>query len=90
MGKKILVTGMSGQIGGINRKYMANKYSLSGIDKSPAEDCDVLVANLDDPGAIQPAFENIDTVVHLGSDPHPLAPWGSILPHDVIGPSYWC
>ena len=38
MGKKILVTGMSGQIGGIIRKYMANKYSLSGIDKSPAED----------------------------------------------------
>ena len=85
MGKKILVTGMSGQIGGIIRKYMANKYSLSGIDKSPAEDCDVLVANLDDLEAIQPAFENIDTVVHLGADPSPRASWDSILQNNIVG-----
>lgn len=84
MVKKILVTGVSGQIGGIIRKYLANKYALSGIDTSPVEDCEVLVANLNDLDAIQPAFKNIDTVLHLGADPSPRASWDSVLQNNII------
>ena len=73
--RKILVTGMSGQIGGILRGSFADRYEFSGIDRRPTDDFDGLTANLADYEAITPAFDGVDTVIHLGADPSPRASW---------------
>jgi nucleoside-diphosphate-sugar epimerase len=83
--QKILVTGMSGQIGGIIRSHLGDTYELSGIDIKETADAKVHVADISDLDAIQPAFEGIDTVIHLGADPSPRASWESILQNNLIG-----
>ena len=83
--KRVLVTGMSGQIGGIIRKHSGEKYELSGLDRVSAEGVPMVVADLSDLEAVRPAFEGVDTVVHLGADPSPRAPWDSILQNNIVG-----
>ena len=41
--------------------------------------------NLSDIEKIQPAFENIDTVIHLAADRSSDAPWESVLTNNLIG-----
>jgi len=83
--RKVLVTGMSGQIGGIIRRNLADRYDLSGFDRQQTEGVDVHVADISDLDAISPAFEGVDTVIHLGADPSPRAAWDSILQNNLIG-----
>ena len=44
-----------------------------------------MVADLADLDALRPAFDGVDTVVHMGADPSPRAPWESILENNIIG-----
>ena len=83
--KQVLVTGMAGQIGGIIRTFLGEKYALSSVDRVPVEECPSVVADLSDLGAIRPAFDGKETVVHLGADPSPRAPWESILENNIVG-----
>ncbi|MCI0441237.1 MAG: NAD(P)-dependent oxidoreductase [Chloroflexi bacterium] len=83
--KRVLVTGMAGQIGGIIRRFLGDKYELSGVDVRPAEGAKSLVADLADFDAVRPAFEGMDTVVHLGGDPSPRGSWESMLKNNIIG-----
>ena len=83
--KRVLVTGMAGQIGGIIRRFLGEKYDLSGVDRVPVEDCPSVVAELSDLEAIRPAFDGKETVVHMGADPSPRAPWESILESNIVG-----
>ena len=86
MTKRILVTGMSGLIGGLLQQHLTKQgdYELSALNRSmvdgvPTHSADI--ANLDD---ILPAFQNIDVVVHLaaylGSDS-----FDDQLPVNIIG-----
>lgn len=83
--RKILVTGMAGQIGGILRRSFADRYEFSGIDRRASDEFEVLVANLADYDAIAAAFEGVDTVIHLGADPSPRAAWDSVLDNNIVG-----
>ena len=83
--KRVLVTGMAGQIGGIIRRLLADRYDLSGIDRAPTDDAPTLIADIADLDAIRPAFEGIDAVVHLGADLSPRASWESVLRNNIIG-----
>ena len=83
--KKVLVTGMAGQIGGIVRKFLGDKYELSGVDRVDMEEWPTVVADLSDLDAIRPAFDGVDTVVHLGADPNARGEWESVLPNNLIG-----
>jgi NAD+ dependent glucose-6-phosphate dehydrogenase len=83
--KKVLVTGMAGRIGGIIRRYMGDKYELSGIDRVPLDAVPSIVADIADLEAIKPAFAGVDAVVHLGADPSPRGSWESILANNIIG-----
>ena len=83
--KKVLVTGMAGQIGGIIRRELGERYELSGIDQVDVEGVPTTVADIADLSAILPAFEGIDAVVHLGADPSPQASWESVLNNNLIG-----
>ena len=77
--KRVLVTGMGGQIGGIIGRELGERYELSGIDRTDVGGVSTTVADIADLNAILPAFEGIDAVVHLGADPSPQASWESVL-----------
>ena len=83
--KKVLVTGFAGKIGGIIRKNLAVNYELSGLDLLQVKGFETIVANLEDLNAIMPAFEGMDTVVHLAADPNHKGDWQSNLGNNIIG-----
>ena len=63
--KKVLITGASGLIGGLIRKNLGHKYDFSALNRSKVEGIPCTQVDVSDFDAIQPAFEGIDTVVHL-------------------------
>ena len=84
--KRVLVTGMAGQIGGIIRTGAGRvRYELSGIDRVDVDGTALTVADIANLNDILPAFEGIDAVVHLGADPSPQASWESVLSSNIVG-----
>lgn len=69
--RKVLITGGAGLIGSILIDKLGDKYEFSSLDLKEAQGITSTVANLDELDAIQPAFEGIDTVVHLAADRSP-------------------
>ena len=67
--KKVLITGMSGRIGGILRRHLESVggYELSALNRRPVEGVECFQADVADLEAIKPAFEGKDVVVHLAA-----------------------
>ncbi|MCZ6539661.1 MAG: NAD-dependent epimerase/dehydratase family protein, partial [Chloroflexi bacterium] len=66
--KKILVTGMSGLIGGIVGRHLASLgHDIRALNRGPVEGFDTVQADITDYNAIRPAFDGIDTVIHLAA-----------------------
>ncbi len=67
--KNILITGMSGLIGGILRRHLEGLggYRLRALNRRPVEGVESVQADISDLEAIRPAFEGIDVVVHLAA-----------------------
>ena len=84
--KKVLITGMSGLIGGLLRRHLENLggYELRALNRRPVDGVECYQADIADLDAIRPAFEGIDVVVHLaaflGGDD-----WEGQLSGNVIG-----
>ena len=83
--KRVLVTGMAGQIGGIIRRELGVRYELNGIDRVDVDGTALTVADIANLNDILPAFEGIEAVVHLGADPSPQASWESVLSSNIVG-----
>ena len=58
MSKKILITGMSGLIGGLVRKQLEGKYELSALNRGNVAGVKCFQADIADLDSIQPAFES--------------------------------
>ena len=82
--RKVLITGGAGLIGSILIDKLGDKYEFSSLDLKEAQGITSTVANLDELDAIQPAFEGIDTVVHLAADRSPEGSWESILQNNFV------
>ena len=69
MNKKVLITGMSGLIGGLLKDHLAESggYDLTALNRRPVDGIPTVQADIADLDAIQPAFEGQDTVVHLAA-----------------------
>ena len=67
--KRVLVTGMSGLIGGLLRDHLEEKggYELSALNRRPVAGVECHQADIADLEAIKPAFEGKDVVVHLSA-----------------------
>ena len=84
--KKVLITGMSGLIGGLLRAHVesAGGYELSALNRRPLDGVECFQADIADLEAISPAFQGKDVVVHLaaylGDDD-----WQGQLSGNVIG-----
>lgn len=83
--KRILITGINGLIGGLLKEALAKKYEVIGLDKSPSKDSSSIVVDIADFGATLPAFNKIDTVIHLAANPNPNALWEEMLPSNILG-----
>jgi nucleoside-diphosphate-sugar epimerase len=66
-GKRILVTGMSGLIGGMVGRSLAKKHYVRALNRQDVEGVDCIQADISDLDAIRPAFEGIETVVHMAA-----------------------
>jgi len=88
--KRVLVTGASGLIGRVVLERLAGHYEFSALNRRPVSGIPCVQADIADFDAIRPAFDNIDTVVHLagytGSAEDPsVADWEGNLNGHIIG-----
>ena len=67
--KKVLITGMSGLIGGLLRRHLEGLggYELSALNRRPVEGVECIQADIGDFEKIRPAFEGKEVVVHLAA-----------------------
>ena len=73
--KKVLITGGSGLIGGLVLKSLGHKYDFSALNRRAIEGVPCHRADISDFDAILPAFEGIDTVVHLSAYTEDVYEW---------------
>ncbi len=83
--KKVLVTGMSGLIGGLVRERIESKYTLSALNRRAVPGVECHQADIADLDAIRPAFEGIDVVVHLAAMAQPGVTWEELLSANIVG-----
>lgn len=83
--RRVLVTGMSGLIGGALRRHLEGKYELSALNRRPIPGVTCHQGDIADLDAIAPAFAGIDTVVHLAARTGEGEVFGEILQANVIG-----
>ena len=82
---KILVTGMSGLIGTALRERLEPRAELSALNRSDVAGIPTTRADLGDFDAIRPAFEGIDTVVHLAAKAGENFPFDQLLQTNIAG-----
>lgn len=81
----VLVTGMSGLIGGAVRRQLEGRYALRALNRSRVEGVPCHQADIADLAAIRPAFDGVDMVVHLAAIASAQAPWDAVLHDNIIG-----
>ncbi|MDE0660596.1 MAG: NAD(P)-dependent oxidoreductase [Gammaproteobacteria bacterium] len=81
----ILVTGMSGLIGGLVRARLESRAELSALNRQPVDRIPTTQADLADYDAIRPAFEGQEVVVHLAAKAGENFPWDELLQTNIVG-----
>ena len=83
--KKVLITGANGLIGSALRRILGDKYEWSALNRSELPGVPTTRADIADLEAIRPAFEGIDTVVHLAAVARVDASWETLLGPNFTG-----
>ena len=81
----ILVTGMSGLIGGVVRRRLEPQARLSALNRSAVEGVATTRADLADYDCIRPAFDGQDVVVHLAAKAGENYTWDELLQTNIVG-----
>jgi uronate dehydrogenase len=86
-GPVVLVTGLSGLIGGALRAHLASTHELRALNRRLLPGVPGHQADIADLAAIQPVFTGVDVVVHLAAKRRPLnPPFDDLLKTNLIGP----
>ena len=81
----ILITGMSGLIGGAVRRQLAPRGRLSALNRSAVDGVPTTRADLADLEAIRPAFDGQETVIHLAAKAGENYSWDELLQTNIVG-----
>jgi nucleoside-diphosphate-sugar epimerase len=82
---RVLVTGLSGRIGGALLQHLGTSHELIALSRRPVAGVVGHRADIADLEAIRPAFDGIDTVVHLAALADGSAPFDAVLRNNVVG-----
>jgi nucleoside-diphosphate-sugar epimerase len=82
---RVLVTGLSGLIGGALRRHLAGAHELYALNRRPVPGVAGLQADITDLTAILPAFAGMEVVVHLAAVVAGDAPLEALLPTNMVG-----
>ncbi len=74
-GKKVLITGASGLIGGLVLQGLGDKYEFSAVNRRAVDGIPCVQADISDLDAILPAFEGVHTVLHLSAYTEDVYEW---------------
>ena len=85
MTQRVLVTGMSGLIGGALRARLEGRYELAALNRSVVPGVHTFRADLSNLDAIRPAFEGQNVVVHLGAKSGDQFTWDEFLETNIVG-----
>ncbi len=85
MSAQILITGMSGLIGSLVQKAMVSKFELRALNRSVVEGVSTVQADVSDLDSIRPAFEGVNTVIHLAAKAGERFSWQELLDTNVVG-----
>lgn len=83
--QRVLVTGMSGLIGGAVRKQLEGRYELAALNRRQMEGVECYQADISDLNAILPAFRDRDVVVHLAAIWRGEPSWEDYLRYNIVG-----
>lgn len=83
--KKVLVTGMSGRIGGAVLRHLGAKYDFTALNRRPMEGVRCVTADVKDFDSIRPHFDGQEAVVHLAGALGPAATTGDIVETNILG-----
>ena len=83
--KRVLITGANGLIGSALRRILGDKYEWSALNRRELPGVPTTQADISDLDAIRPAFEGIDTVVHLAAVIDMNASWDALLQPNFVG-----
>jgi nucleoside-diphosphate-sugar epimerase len=64
---RILVTGLSGVVGGLVGTELAKRYEVRGLNRRRVIGFENFQADIADPDAIRPAFEGVHIVIHMAA-----------------------
>lgn len=81
----ILVTGMSGLIGGLVRKRLESRERLMALNRQAVDGIPTTQADLADYDAIRPAFEGQEVVVHMAAKAGENFTWDELLQTNIVG-----
>ncbi len=81
----ILVTGMSGLIGGLVRERLESRGRLSALNRQAVDGIPTTQADLADFDAIRPAFDGQEVVVHLAAKAGDNFTWEELLQTNIVG-----
>ena len=82
---RILVSGMSGLIGTALRTRLEGRFPLRALNRRDIPGVPCHRGDIGDLAAIEPAFRDIDVVVHLAAAAGGGEPWESVLHHNLVG-----
>ena len=81
----VLVTGMSGLIGGAVRHRLEGTHDLPALNRRRIDGLPCHQADIGDLGAILAIFRGVDTVVHLAAIVSSAASWEDVQHHNIAG-----
>ena len=82
--KKILITGSSGLVGSILAEGLKDDYDVSGLDVRPSNVIATTIADSSDTKGMKEAFDDVDIVIDLASNPSQYSPWEVIHENNIL------
>lgn len=83
--QRVLVTGMTGLIGSALHRILGDKYDWVALNRRQMPGVSTVQADISDLEEIRPAFEGVDTVVHLAAVAKVDAPWDALVGPNITG-----